>query len=1312
MASVYTNDLRLEEIGTGEQTGTWGNTTNTNLELIAEAFSYGTEAITTNADTHATVIADGATDEGRSFYLKYTGTLDSTCTITISAGSAGTYTMSKVWVIENATSGSQDITITSGSGSNVTIKAGQTKMLYTDGAGAGGAVVDAFSTLSVVDLFVDDDLKLQSDAAVLGFGADNDVTLTHVADTGLLLNSTRQLQFGDSASYIQQSSDGVLRIDGEATIDLNASTAVTVSNDLKLDSDSAVLGFGSDNDVTLTHVADTALLLNGAIKLTFRDSALSVSSSTDGQLDIDADTEVEITTPLVEMSADATVGDDLTLKSDASVLGFGADTDVTLTHVADTGLLLNSSRQLQFGDSGTYIYQSADGVLDLVSDTEIEINATTIDINGAVEISGTITGASTLQATTITATTAVVPDASDGAALGTTSLEWSDLYLADGAVIGFGADQDVTLTHVADTGLLLSSTDQLQFGDSGTYIYQSADGVLDLVSDTEIEINATTIDMNGNVDISGTITGASTVQGTVITATTGFAPDASDGAYLGTSSLQFSDLFLADGAILNLGDDQDVTLTHVADTGVLLNSSRQLQFGDSGTYIHQSADGVLDLVSDTEIEINATTIDINGAVDISGNALVSGEVQTATIAYTDGDNAITIADGGGITAANGITSTAAGNTFGATVFGSAGSGVDVTFYSATSGDHMLWDASDEKLVIIGTDGQNALEVTDGNVAITDNLTVSGDLTVSGSTTTISTTNLTVTDPLIKLAQGTTASPTNDLGIIFTRGNGSSSNIANRAILWDESADIFVFANTNDEAGTTTGNVDIDDYASIRVGAITADDASLFSGGIKVANDGNIGSAGDTDAMAISSSGVVTFSQVPLFPNDTIETADIQDNAVTLAKMAGLARGKIIYGDSNGDPAALAVGSANYILTSDGTDISWATPAAASSVAADNISVGDAAITIGNGSTSADITIDSGADVVLDAAGGNIEFKDGGTLQLTLDMDGTAGAQVIQLGVDSDDLIFKQYDGTTVLTLDDDTTVKVATDLTVGDDLTLLSDAAVLGFGADTDVTLTHVADTGLLLNSTMQLQFNDASQYINAPSATVLDINATDEIELNATLADINANLDVSGTYTGGGLMTTGGNIVIPDAGNIGSASDTDAIAIASDGVVTLSQGLTSTAASNTLGATSFNDANITNVGDIALDSITSDGGNAAAITFSQGVVPNTVTEAASGNYTPDMSRYTNFILTVSNSNNCTLQDPTDEVAGQSGIFVFIQDGTGGGTLSHADDRYFVAGGTSITLSTGANAIDIVPYFVQADGKIHLGAAQKAFSEA
>ena len=62
MASTYVNDLRLNEMATGDASGTWGTITNTNLELIAEAFSFGTEAITTNADTHTTTVADGATD--------------------------------------------------------------------------------------------------------------------------------------------------------------------------------------------------------------------------------------------------------------------------------------------------------------------------------------------------------------------------------------------------------------------------------------------------------------------------------------------------------------------------------------------------------------------------------------------------------------------------------------------------------------------------------------------------------------------------------------------------------------------------------------------------------------------------------------------------------------------------------------------------------------------------------------------------------------------------------------------------------------------------------------------------------------------------------------------------------------------------------------------------------------------------------------------------------------------------------------------------------------------------------------------------
>ena len=130
--------------------------------------------------------------------------------------------------------------------------------------------IDASTKVDIsTDLVVGDDLTLASDSAILGFGADTDTTLTHTDGTGLTLNSTNKLTFGDTASFVHQSSDGVLTIEGEATIDLNASTAVTVSNDLKLDSDGAVLGFGTDNDVTVTHVADTGLRFEDSDKLMF-----------------------------------------------------------------------------------------------------------------------------------------------------------------------------------------------------------------------------------------------------------------------------------------------------------------------------------------------------------------------------------------------------------------------------------------------------------------------------------------------------------------------------------------------------------------------------------------------------------------------------------------------------------------------------------------------------------------------------------------------------------------------------------------------------------------------------------------------------------------------------------------------------------------------------------------------------------------------------------------------------------------------------------------------------------------------------------
>jgi hypothetical protein len=241
--ATYVNNLRLKEIATGDESGTWGTSTNTNLELIGEALGFGTEAITTNADTHTTTVADGSADEGRAMYIKYTGTLDSACTITI-----GPNTLKRVHMIENATSGSQNIIISQGSGANVTIGPGDTKVVYLDGAGSGAAVVDAFVDLDLSggsvnvstvktnsgDMTFDSagDIILDADGANISFKDGG----TEIAT---LNNASSDLEIETKVSdkdFKIKGNDGGSGITA-LTIDMSAAGAATFNNDVTAFSD-------------------------------------------------------------------------------------------------------------------------------------------------------------------------------------------------------------------------------------------------------------------------------------------------------------------------------------------------------------------------------------------------------------------------------------------------------------------------------------------------------------------------------------------------------------------------------------------------------------------------------------------------------------------------------------------------------------------------------------------------------------------------------------------------------------------------------------------------------------------------------------------------------------------------------------------------------------------------------------------------------------------------------------------------------------------------------------------------------------------
>ena len=188
MAS-YSNDLRLKEIATGDESGTWGTSTNTNLALIADAFSLGTKQMAADANETFTM-PDASADGTRSLYLKITSAVSLTVTRTVTLAPN---TVSKVWIIENATSGSQSITISQGSGATVTIATGTKAMIVTDGAGAGAAVTLANPTVSLAT-GVTGILPVANGGTNLASGTSGGV-LAYTA-SGVLASSAALTQYG------------------------------------------------------------------------------------------------------------------------------------------------------------------------------------------------------------------------------------------------------------------------------------------------------------------------------------------------------------------------------------------------------------------------------------------------------------------------------------------------------------------------------------------------------------------------------------------------------------------------------------------------------------------------------------------------------------------------------------------------------------------------------------------------------------------------------------------------------------------------------------------------------------------------------------------------------------------------------------------------------------------------------------------------------------------------------------------------------------------------------------------------------------
>jgi hypothetical protein len=283
--ATFVNFLRLTELATGEGSGTWGTTTNQSLELIGEALGYATQqAFGSDADA-TTTVADGASDPARAMYYKITSaaSLTATRTLTIAPN-----TISRVMFIENATSGSQSIAISQGSGASVTIATGKTAVVYLDGAGATAAVVDA---MAGVDPGVTDTL---TEVLVAGNTS---------GGTNIELSTTDKVQFRDAAIYLNSSVDGQLDIVADTEIQI-AATTVDLNGNLDVSGTALVTGVLTTTAATVFNggfASNADSTLGTDKKVQFRDSAIYINSSADGQLEIVADTEIQIAATTIEL---------------------------------------------------------------------------------------------------------------------------------------------------------------------------------------------------------------------------------------------------------------------------------------------------------------------------------------------------------------------------------------------------------------------------------------------------------------------------------------------------------------------------------------------------------------------------------------------------------------------------------------------------------------------------------------------------------------------------------------------------------------------------------------------------------------------------------------------------------------------------------------------------------------------------------------------------------------------------------------------------------------------------------------------------
>ena len=854
----------------------------------------------------------------------------------------------------------------------------------------------------------------------------------------------------------------------------------------------------------------------------------------------------------------------------------------------------------------------------------------------------------------------------------------------------------------------MTTTEKVLFRDSAIYLNSSTDGQLDIVADTEVQIAATTIDINGNVDVSGTLTVAGAVDfgdaalsnvgavqldsiagdadtntsitfsgSDVITVATGgstaFTVNASQliTASGGITSTAASNTFGAtsfnDADITNVGsialdtitnDGTDVTIDSSGDI-VLDAGGADVTLKDDGTTFGSLSQSSGELVIKSgstptaAITMSGANVTVAGDLTVSGDDITMGTNTAGNLLIADGTNFNSVAVG----SLSEISTVANDDVFLA-VDTSGGGLKKITRSAVVSGlatSSAISNVSEDSTPQLGGDldvnGNDIVSVSNGNINLLPN--GSGKVIMDGNG---SSGGVSITDGVIDIRTGTG----NEAKILFYCESSNAHAQTLQAAPHSASSSATLVLPTASGTLIGTGDTGTLPVAAIDIDGATDIGADIVDADLFIIDDGAGGTNRKVAASRIKSYVASATAADDIGTGDAAVTIATSSGNITLDAQAG--DSDIIFKGTDGS-------SDTTFLTLDGSD-------AGTAIFNHDIKIAD----------DGQIGSASAADAMIISSGGIVTFKDdilikdGGTIGSASDADAIAIAS----------------DG--VVTMNQIPVFSAGINVSGGSIAGTLSTAAqanITSLGTLTALTVDDVAINGKVM--TMTGSTDDTAVFTVGTNGT-LTVETTD-----TAAAAANIQITADGTAELAGTTVTldsGADIVLDAAGNnvtfkSAGTSILDFSNSSSDAVITAS----------------VQDKDIIFKGDdggSAVTPLTMDMSAAGKLLLGAGAVGSTLTDTSnSGSITLDFDTYQNFVLTA--TGNITLANPSTESVGQSGIIVLIQDGTGSRTLSLGTD-YETAGGSGLTISTAASAVDVIPYFVKASGSIQLGAPQLAFA--